>query len=174
MDKLELDARVARLERRFGLLIAALLIVPAALFLFTVTRVGRMEEAATAAIVDVPRPPSPPPTPTVWEPSHSEPFLSGMGMMGMMGSAEGSMEALYQKLSSLTQLRDEGIITEEEWLAKKAQILEEPLNAGDLRGDLQLVQRLSDTGALSEEERTVLRTRLLGLEEPEGGDMQGH
>ena len=66
----------------------------------------------------------------------------------------------------MKQLQDEGIITEEEWEARKARTLEEELNPGDLRSDLQMVQQLSDTGAICEEERTSLRARLLGIEQP--------
>ncbi|QDV33572.1 SHOCT domain-containing protein [Tautonia plasticadhaerens] len=172
MDKLELDARVAKLERRFGLMIVALFIVPAAILLISVARGGRVDVARAATVVSVP---TPHPTPTVWETPAPEPFLGGMGgMMGMMGSMEGSMAALSHELATLTQLRDEGVITEEEWQAKKAKILEEPLSPGDLRTDLQLVQQLSDTGAICEEERTALRVRLLGLDEPGGEEMQGY
>ncbi|QDV39248.1 hypothetical protein ElP_72120 (plasmid) [Tautonia plasticadhaerens] len=86
--------------------------------------------------------------------------------MGMMYD-EGSMPALHHELSTLAQLLGEGIVTQEEWLARKAKSLEEPLSPGDLRADLVLVRQLAEAGAINEEERASLRARLLGIEGPQ-------
>ena len=84
------------------------------------------------------------------------------------------MGAIFHELSTLKQLQDEGIISEEEWEAKKAHILEKELNPGDLRADLKMVQQLSDTGAIGEADRSALRARLLGIEEPRAEEAQDH
>ena len=87
-----------------------------------------------------------------------------MGGMGMMMNTEGTMGALHQKLATLKQLRDEGVINEQEWQAKKAKELGQPLNPGELRSDLEAAQRLYESQAISEDERAELRAKLLGLD----------
>ena len=169
MDKLELDGHVSRLERRFVVILAALVAAVGVCLIW----LGRSDRA-----VALPMPvavASPPPTPTVFAP---DPF---MGDMGMMGGAGGSMPGLYHELSTLTQLLGERMITEPEWQAKKAQVLARELIPGDLRSDLKMVQELADAGALTEEERAAFvpdswgsrgprasrnpdRSRLLGAE----------
>ena len=105
MDKLELDARVARLERRVGILITALLLAAAAgVFLICVARGGYRHDSPTAATVVAA--PLPPPTPTEWVEQAAAPdmFAGDMGMVGMMGAAGGTMGALFHELSTLKQL----------------------------------------------------------------------
>jgi hypothetical protein len=171
MDKLELDARVARLERRYGLVLALLLAVPASVLMLLVgyARMGRAEHQISETVVASPIPPSP----TEWVKAAPEPFMGGMGMMGMMGgmmSSPGSMTALHQELSTLAQLLGEGVITQEEWQAKKERVLAGELHPGDLRTDLELVRQLVDAEALTEGEQASLRARLLGIEGPMAGD----
>jgi len=87
-----------------------------------------------------------------------------MGGMGMMATAEGTMGALHQKLATLKALRDEGVINEKEWQAKKTKELGQKLNPGELRSDLEAVQRLYESQAITEAERAELRAKLLGLD----------
>jgi hypothetical protein len=157
MDKLELDARVARLERRVGLLMTALfLAATGGVVLMYLALGGRADAQPAHATVATPASP-----PHIF---HSAPAPDAfMGGMGMMMNAEGTMAALHQKLATLKQLREEGVINEQEWQAKKTKELGQPLNPGELRTDLEAAQRLYESQAISEDERADLRATLLGL-----------
>lgn len=154
MDKLELDARVARLERRVGVLWTA----------FALASVGVVALLFFALVVrksSVYHPPEPPataismPTPMPME------FVTATAP----ASSEGSMPALQHQLNTFHDLCNQGLISEEEWQAKKAKLLSAPVTAGDIRSDLQQVQQLVDTQAICESEREALRAQLLGIEE---------
>jgi hypothetical protein len=82
-----------------------------------------------------------------------------------MPPAEGSMAALEHQLSTFRELRNEGLISEEEWQAKKAGLLSQPVTPGDIRADLEMVRRLAEDQAICDAERDRLRAKLLGIEE---------
>jgi hypothetical protein len=109
-------------------------------------------------------------TPAPLPPTPADPFMTapaGMmysGMGGMYG--ERSMGALHHQLSTLKQLRDEEVINEEEWRAKKSKLLAEQLKPGDLRSDLGMVKELHDNQVICDDEQADLRARLLQIEEP--------
>jgi hypothetical protein len=159
MDKLELDTRVARLERRVSLLTTVLLLAAAgAVITICFARIGGEEVAAEAGTPLVVTPaPTPPADPCMMAPA------AGMGSGGMAAMyGDGTMAALGHQLSTLKELRDEGIINEEEWQAKQSNVLAEPLKPGDLRSDLGMVKQLHDSQVICDDEQAELRTRLLG------------
>lgn len=163
MDKLELDARVARIERRvsflFGLAVIGLGVFGMALGLVllrvTVSEAAPLP-APTAVEVATPLPTD--------HASYYAPTPSPA--MGMMVS-DGSMPQLYQQMKMLRELLGENAITTEEWEAKKTMLLAEPLAAGDLRSDLQGVQDLWTNKAITEGERDTIKAKLLGLDKQE-------
>lgn len=162
MDKLDLDARLARLERRVGLLSAVLLLgVVLTLGLFALRASSQQQATLT------PLPPSAPAVVAPVMPRMAVPSPVSIGMMenmgGMMGGIDGSVPALHQKLISMKQLHDEGLIAEEEWKAMKAKALEEPLASGDLRSELQIIQQMLDDGLIDDTERVELRDKLLRI-----------
>jgi hypothetical protein len=162
MDKLELDTRVARLERRVSLLTTVLILAAAgAVITIYFARIGVSEAAATVVGPPVM-------TPARVAPPPAEPFAAflapGMPSGGMGGMyAEGTMEALHHQLSTLKQLLDENIIDEGEWRAKRSKVLAEPLKPGDLRLDLGMVKELHDGKVICDDEQADLRARLLGI-----------
>ncbi|QDV36345.1 hypothetical protein [Tautonia plasticadhaerens] len=165
MDKLELDARMTRLERRHGLVLALLLVVQAAVLALLIgfPRFGRVEPSMRSTVIAAPLPPST--QPAEWITTE---MASDMGVASMMSgmARSDSMTVHYRELATLKQLQGEGVISEAEWQAKKEQVLSRQLNPEDLRTDLEMVRKLVDAGALTEGEQASLRTRLLGLEEP--------
>lgn len=154
MDKLELDARVARLERRVHGLSAAVALVGAMLaFTLFFAMAGRNASYPDLpAMVATPAPLSPPMpvasvTTTAMQPS------------------EWTMPALQHQLSTFHDLRSQGLISEEEWEAKKAKLLSLPVTPGDIRSDLEQVEQLVEGHAICEGERDGLRAKLLEIEE---------
>lgn len=169
MDKLELDARMARVERRvsflFALAILGLLVVGLGLGLVALR--GRHVAAAQTAQMEAiavhtlpPTPMAPPALDGMAMTAYDNPFgAGGMGMLGPLG------ETLRQ-LVTIRQLLVEKVITPEDWEAKKAQLLAGPIAAANLRNDLQAVQQLWETKALNDAERDALKQQLLGLSKP--------
>jgi hypothetical protein len=154
MDKLELDARVARLERRLSLLTAILAAAALAAGLFLLVAIRRVDE--TAAIETSVSPPVPP------APTAPAAFATGV----FTPAPDVSMGALRDELIAVHALLDQGLISEDEWESKKARLLRGPVVASDLRSDLEQVRQLADRDLICEEERDALRARLLGLDEP--------
>jgi len=145
MDKLELDARVARLERRSSHLTALVILMGAilacVLFFALVGRPDVSPVYATTVATPAPVPMLPPPP------------------------ADGSMAALHQQLATLRELRDQDLITEDEWHAKKDRLLAAPVKASDLRSDMERVRELFDQKAICEGERDTLKAKLLEIDE---------
>lgn len=165
MDKLDLDARMTRVERRVGFLTTVLLLAGLGLAALTAFGlVARRHSPRPPTVIASPLPPTAPPM--VGEAVPVEMPGDMMGQMpGMMDFSEGSMSALYHRLGSLAQLHGEGLITAEEWQAMKARALEGPIAPGDLRSDLRMVQDLSNSGAISDAERAEIRAKLLEIGE---------
>jgi hypothetical protein len=155
MDKLELDTRVARLERRLSLL-AAGIVLAAGLFAgaWCIAAIRQPDLVTPATAFEIP-PPVPVATPVPTQ------FLTVAAPM----MAEGSMPALQRELAMFHGLLDEGVIREEEWEAKKGRLLSQPVTPGDLRSDLEQVQQLWTEHLICEDERDALRAQLLGIEE---------
>jgi hypothetical protein len=150
MDKLDLDARVARLERTVTALVAGLCLVGlliGGLFLFALVAVGRHNPppalAAPPAIVT----PAPAPFPTDRRP---EP---------------GSVSALEQRLATMDELRSRGIISDADMKASKDKLLEAPLTVVDLRSDLETVDQLRTRSLLSGEESNRIKAKILEIGE---------
>lgn len=144
MDKLELDARVARLERRSSHLTALVALMGVALacgLLFALTGGSDTMTATPVYATTMPMPTPVPPPP-----------------------ADGSMAALQQQLSTLRDLRDQDLITEDEWHAKKDKLLSAPVKASDLRSDLEQLRDLLDQNAICEGERDNIKAKLLEIE----------
>lgn len=163
MDKLDLDARMLRLERRVGLHSTVLLLagIGVGVFLTLGMFALRASSGQRAAVVS---PPLLRPTPAI----RVAPAPAPVGMMGpygpgMMGEVDGSMSALQQKLTTLKELHDAGLVADEEWTAMRAKAIERPLTPGDLRSDLEAVQQLFNAGAIRDAERAEIRAKLLGI-----------
>ena len=75
------------------------------------------------------------------------------------------MAALQEQLATLRDLRQQDLITEAEWHAKKDKLLSAPVKASDLRSDLERVRDLLDQQAICEGERDTLKKKLLEIEE---------
>jgi len=149
MDKLELDARVARLERRCSHLTALVTAFGVALacMVFFALAEGQVNIPATAVYAA----PMPMPTPAP--------------MITPAPPAHGSMAALHDQLATLRDLRNQDLITEDEWHAKKNKLLSAPVKASDLRSDLERVRDLVDQQAICEGERDTLKKKLLEIDE---------
>jgi hypothetical protein len=180
MDKLELDARVARVERRLSLLTALAITGLLAIglnFGAIALRRDALAQALPPPLAPRPIPPSPPPTPASPDstviagggmpgPVYDNPFgLGGMGMPAPLGQS-------LEQLMTVRQLLQEKTITAEDWEAKKAQILSKPIVAANLRNDLQAVQMLWENKALTDAERDAFKRHLLGLAKP--GEAPSH
>lgn len=166
MDKLDLDARVLRLERRVGFLTILLLggVGLALVAMIGLTRLRALEATRAATVFTAMPPPAAPPMHGEVAPiTVTGPMMAGMG--SFLPGFEGGIAALREELASMKQLFDEGVIDEAEWEALKTKALEKPITPHDLRADLQDVQQLFDTGILCDGERAELRSRLLGLTE---------
>jgi hypothetical protein len=160
MDKLELDARMVRLERRVGLHTTVLLLAGVGLGIFLTLEMFALRASSRPHATVI----SPPPLPAPAILSAPAPHVGMAGFMpGMIGGDDGSMPSLQQKLTSLKQMHDERLVAEAEWKAMKAKAFESPLTQGDLRSDLQAVQQLFDARAICDTERAALRAKLLGI-----------
>lgn len=158
MDKLELDARVVRLERSVGFLkaVSVLFVLGFAAHFLVFARSTRSGGPGLhfphPTAVATPVPPAPP-------------MLAMPDAFPTEDLAMGSMALLHHNLATIHDLRNRGIISEAQHDAKKGMLLTEELTPGDLRSDLEMVQNLWNTQAISDAERDTLRERLLGIEE---------
>jgi len=159
MDKLELDARMARLERRGSMLKLLILSSAGVGILVSLSSFSSGELAATPMPPPMVITPAPIPADTVESAPAPGLYVSDGNIHG-----EATMRALDHELSMLKQLRDEGMINEEEWRVKKSKVLAEPLKPGDLRADLGMVKQLRNRQVILDDEQAVLRERLLGIE----------
>ena len=154
MDKLELDVRVARLERRSSHLTVLVALMGAALAcMLFFALVGHADVSPAYATVL--------PMPTV----APAPVATPAPMFPPAPPADGTMAVLHDQLATLRDLRNQDLITEDEWHAKKNKLLSAPVKASDLRSDLERVRDLVDQEAICEGERDTLKKKLLEIEE---------
>lgn len=156
MDKLELDARVERLERAVRNLAVLLIVVglitgSLALMLLTASSRYTMVPPAATAATEVPH---------LTETTVAAP--ASMPMQVRDGT-EGTAYHLATKFRELKQLRDKGLLTSSEQTAKKDQLLASPLRSTDLAADLEELGRLRDESLVSGDEFTKLKEKILGL-----------
>jgi hypothetical protein len=161
MDKLELDARVARLERRLSTLIAVLAVAALAAAVAALAMVSRTAAVRTE---DIPATPVPPPAVASTPAKRPAEPENGMGQ-------------LQAELRTLRDLQGQGIITLVDFQAKKATILARPLHVGDYAADVRAATKLGAldrAGAMADpvvaaaRETAVLPTRRWTCEELEG------
>ena len=141
MDKLELDARVARLERRVSWVTGFLVLACAAASLMSLMRIeatpsAQMMEPATIA--------TPAPAPAIRQ----------------IGTAHG-VKQLGAVLRTLRDMQLEGLISLQDLEAKKASILAQPLNVTDYASDMKAAKALQLEGILSLGDYEALKKRIL-------------
>jgi hypothetical protein len=152
MDKLELDARVARLERRLSTLIAVLVVAALAAAVAALAMVSRTEEVPAQAIRDstAVKTPSPPPPVASTPAKRPAELENGMGQ-------------LQAELRKLRDLQGQRLITPVDFQAKKATILARPLNVGDYAADVRAAKTLRDEGILTPPEYEALTKKILDI-----------
>jgi hypothetical protein len=154
MDKLELDGRVARLERRVSLLSATifglLALIGVAALLAVVARSEARPYVATPSEF-----PAPAPVPMVEPPAPPPHVFRDMG--------PGSVGELSLRLHELEDVRNRDLITPQEYQAKKDQLLGRPLNPSDLKSDLEQLGELLARQTLTPAEHEALKARVLEI-----------
>src|SRR4051812_24009410 len=123
MDKLELDARVARLERRSSHLTAIVALMGAALACTLFFALVGQADVPSAYATTMPMPTAPP-------------VATPAPMLAPPPPVDGTMAALHDQLAILRDLRNQDLITKDEWHAKKNKLLSASVKASDLRSDL--------------------------------------
>jgi hypothetical protein len=151
MDKLELDARVARLERRLSTLI----------FVLAVTGLVAMLAAFTLVASRPIRTVGTPDTPASVAPT----AVAKTGAMVRVISSTGRMDDLDAEIRKLRGMQLQGLITPDDFAAKKALILARPLRVGDEEGGLQAARKLQLEDIITVEEFEALKKKILGLGE---------
>ena len=153
MDKLELDARVARLERAVTLLwtvVAAGALLMAGLLLFSLASLrARPYAAGSAVAVRMPTPVAPP--------------VPLAAPVTVATTVTPTVTDLAGELSTLQDLYGRSIISGSERDAKKAKLVDGPLVVGDMKTDLEQVHELYGKGVINGTERDKLKSKVLGL-----------
>lgn len=148
MDKLELDARVARLERRTTWLsafaIGCLLLAGIALALMTTAR--RAISPAAANVV-YPAPPVATPSPSAMLPPGQVPSRS--------------VADLTTQLEELKGLKLRGLLDDAQYGAKKKQLLAQPFQPSGLATDLEQLRNLELRQLLDGGEMESFKARVL-------------
>jgi hypothetical protein len=141
MDKLELDARVARLERRFSLLLTVPFLVFGLLALAAIlmTSVSRRSDSAV-----ITTPPMPAPTVEV-------------------GTDDRNMHRLDGDLRKLHGLLDRNLIDRDEFQAKKRELFAPILHVTDFEGDIELAKALLDENIIDRDEYNQLKKKILEI-----------
>jgi hypothetical protein len=139
MDRLELDGRVARLERRVSLILTLPFMILGLLVLAAVSMafVGR---ASVTAV------PTAPPSPTV------------------VAAEEGwNMHRLDGDLRKLHGLLDRNLIDRDEFQAKKRELFAPILRVTDFEGDIELAKQLLDENIIDRDEYNQLKKKILEI-----------
>jgi hypothetical protein len=141
-DKLELDARVARLERKvalFGAILVFGLVVEGLFLLASVRR------AASASA-----PPAPAP-------------VTSPSIVMKTARPATSVADLAKQLHELDDLRNRGVINGQDLAAKKQRLLDQPLEHGEMKTDLETAQELYNRGTINGQEWQVLKAKVLDI-----------
>jgi hypothetical protein len=144
MDKLELDARVARLERRVSWLTGFLILACAAASLMSLTVAGgtaTLQTPATPAVMT----PSPAPT------------------MVRVSSTPHGMNQLAADLRKLRDVQLQGLISLQDLEAKKASLLAAPLEITDYASDIKAAKALQLEGVISMGDFETLKKKILEI-----------
>lgn len=157
-DKLELDARVARLERRVGLLSAVIL---GGLAFLAVALLWAVRSSRPAMAVP-PQLAAPAPA-HVFPPTQPAPMMTEMGLIH--GPApQGTVADLANRLEELADLRRKGLINESEFDARKQKLLARSFVPTSLGADLEQLGELRRSEALSEADYEAFKARILDTE----------
>ena len=145
MDKLEFDDRIRRLERRASIhsaVLAAVVLVIVAAVLFVIRSLPRESStpATTQFVVSAPTPPTA--------------TMAGGGFIGGMSGLEADLRKAHG-------LMNKGLITLDDFAAKKAMILERPLDVLDFAEDIKAAKRLADETVLTGKEYETLKKTIL-------------
>jgi hypothetical protein len=140
MDKLELDGRVARLERRVSLILTLPFMILGLLVLAAMS----MAFVGRASVTEA-TPPPPPAAVTV-------------------PSDNASMYHLDGELRKLHALQEEGLINAGDFQAKKKNLLFGILHIEDFAGDMQMAKKLLDENILNSSEYDELKKKILGID----------
>jgi hypothetical protein len=145
MDKLELDDRVNGLERRVSFITALMLVfmvisVVAAVFLLR-SRAEIRPSSPTAL---------PPPT-----------EMSTVAATVLVHTYMRDVDAEIRKAEGL---RSERLINDNDFAAKKAQIIARHLGVTDFKDDMAVAKKLKDDRLLTPDEYDVLKKKILELE----------
>jgi hypothetical protein len=141
MDKLEIDARVARLERRVSSFFALLVLGVAAgalALMLLIYQAGRSTEATVAT-----------------------PALLPATVEVARDSA--SMSHLDADLRKLHGLLEEGLIDRDDFQAKKRGLFAPILHVTDFAGDMQLAKKLLDENIIDRGEYGELKKKILEI-----------
>jgi len=157
MDKLELDARVAHLERKVAILSVIIAVMGAAalLSMLTFTRRAEIQRAephlSTPTVMTTPRVPAPPPIPV------------GTHSVGVVDYSEGGVPYLANQLRESWTLQAKGLLNSSEFAAKKAQLLAKQIRPGSLTSDLEQISQLQRENILSSSEYATLKAKILEI-----------
>ena len=150
MDKLELDGRVACLERSVAIL--KVIVITALFVLGGYLVVGTMRRGNEAATVV---PPAPPELAAFGAPTLPMPPVFPSA------TTEGSVARLAFKLRESRALQDKGYLTSDEASSLRAKLIAEPLTPGEFGADVEELGRLRTETFLSDSEFTRLKGQLL-------------
>ena len=147
MDKLELDARVARLERWLAvsvILPGIALLAVIGLLLFA--RIDLTSPPAIATPLPAVAPMETKTTVTITEP----PIIP--------------ISTLENDLKALHDLQLQGVISLSDFNAKKAQFLTKPIVVGNLSESLQVAKKLMTDGVITLREFEQIKKKILGID----------
>jgi hypothetical protein len=152
MDKLELDGRVARLERTVAMLGAINGLIFAAGAAGAVFWLSFRSAPPLSPATPVPEMAMPVPTPSVM-----------INAPAPRDASEGSVPHLAHKLFELHQLQNKGLLTSLEFESKKDQLLAKPLTSCDLSTDLEEIGELQNQSIISSLEFSELKKKILEI-----------
>jgi Short C-terminal domain len=146
MDKLELDDRVSRLEHRVSVVTALILTV---LLLFGISAAFFLVARSEVRL----SPPMAAPTMVSEITAIADPPA-----MQLVKTTK-DLDAEIRKADGL---RSGGLINPEDFAAKKALILAQPLQVYDFKEEMEVAKKLKDAGMVDPEEYEILKKKILG------------
>jgi hypothetical protein len=145
MDKLELDDRVSRLERKLSLLTILML---GSLLLLSVSALFLLRSQSEVALIPAT------PAPMIMTETKAIPPVTPR-------PSEGSINRLAEQLLVLEDLQKKSVLSPIEFQTKKSQILAKPIRSFDLKADLEQIADLQTKNILSPLEFQSLKTKIL-------------
>ncbi len=144
MDKLELDARVALLERRLSLLIALLVLALATSIALALMMTMRGE--ARPAMMTV-----------------ATPSAATRETKVETKTAVGGVDQLDAELRKLHALQQSGLINAGDFQEKKELILANRIVVGDFARDIQVARKLADAAIINNVDYDELKKKILEI-----------